>query len=149
MGRRFFAALRMTALSSWSTSSPWTRPLAQARQRRPETGRSAPSAVDLSPDPLLAAVESFGGRWIDLDRSVVVGPDSFAHGRQDLAQQMRWLGLRPGNRVILAVGNGPLFPAALAAVLAGGGSPLLLHVETPPAESETHGHALWRAVHGL
>ncbi len=47
---------------------------------------------------------------------------------------MRWLGLRPGDRVILAVGNGPLFPAALAAVLANGGSPLLLHVETPPAE---------------
>ncbi len=60
--------------------------------------------------------------------------ESFARGWQDLSQQMRWLGLRSGDRVILAVSNGPLFPAALAAVLANGSSPLLLHVETPPAE---------------
>ena len=104
------------------------------RRRRPEAGRSGPSAADLSPDSLLAAVESFCGRWVDLDRGLVVGPDGFARGRADLAQQMRGLGLRGGDRVIVAVGNGPLFPAALAAVLANGGSPLLVHVETPPAE---------------
>ena len=43
-------------------------------------------------------------------------------------------GLEPGDRVVMAVGNGPRFLAVLAAVLAGGGSPLLLHVETPLAE---------------
>ena len=107
---------------------------ATVRQLRPEGGRSSQIVGDLSPEPLLAAVESFAGRWIDLDRGITVGRDSFARGWQDLTQQMRWLGLRPGDRVILAVGNGPLFPAALAAVLANGGSPLLLHVETPPAE---------------
>lgn len=98
------------------------------------TTRPGPTGSDLSPDPILSAVEGFAGRWVDVDRGLTVGAEAFARGWRDLAGQMRRLGLRPGDRVLLAVANGPLFPAALAAILDGGGSPLLLHVETPPAE---------------
>jgi acyl-coenzyme A synthetase/AMP-(fatty) acid ligase/type 1 glutamine amidotransferase len=96
--------------------------------------RSDLTVEDLSPEPILAAAEAFRGRWIDMDRGLVVGSESFIRGWCDLAQQMRRLGLNAGDRVVLAIGNGPLFPAALTAVLADGGSPLLLHADTPATE---------------
>ena len=91
-------------------------------------------AVDLSPEPILQAVEGYRGSIVDLDRGLVVRPDAFARGRRALARQMSQLGLEVGDRVVMAVGNGPLFPATLAAILQSGGSPLLVHAETPPAE---------------
>jgi acyl-coenzyme A synthetase/AMP-(fatty) acid ligase len=91
-------------------------------------------AEELSAEPILSAVDSYRGVWIDLDRGVVVRPDAFVRGRQDLVRQMVHCGLEPGDRVVIAVGNGPLFPAVLAATLLAGGSPLLVHAETPPAE---------------
>lgn len=77
-------------------------------------------AVDLSPDPILLAADDYRGSIVDLDRSRVVRPDAFARGRLALARQMSQLGLEVGDRVVMAVGNGPLFPATLAAILHSG-----------------------------
>ena len=94
----------------------------------------SPLGSILSPEPILEAAENFRGRIVDLDQSLVVEPDAFARGRSVLAEQMRTHGLDYGDRVVMAVGNGPLFIAALVAILQRGGSPLLVHAETPPAE---------------
>jgi acyl-CoA synthetase (AMP-forming)/AMP-acid ligase II len=89
---------------------------------------------ELAPDPLLEAVEGFAGSFIDLDRSLVIGADEFRGIGQDLEAVLRKEGVASGDRVVLAVGNGPLFPAFLAAALRLGGSPILVHADTPPAE---------------
>jgi acyl-coenzyme A synthetase/AMP-(fatty) acid ligase len=91
-------------------------------------------ADELSPEPILAAVDGYRGTIVDLERGVVVRPEAFARGRLALARQMSQLGLEVSDRVVMAVGNGPLFPATLDAILQCGGSPLLVHAETPPAE---------------
>jgi len=88
----------------------------------------------LDPGPLLDAVDAFRGSFRDLDRGVEVDAAAFARGWRGLAERLGENGLEAGDRVVLAVGNGPQFPAALAAVLARGGSPLLLHGDTPAAE---------------
>ena len=93
-----------------------------------------PADVTLSPEPILSAVDNYRGTIYDLDRSLVVGPERFAAGWRGLSRRMGQHGLVPGERVVMAVGNGPLFIAAYAAVLSQGGSPLLVHVDTPPAE---------------
>jgi acyl-coenzyme A synthetase/AMP-(fatty) acid ligase len=90
--------------------------------------------TEMSPEPVLAAVDDYRGSIFDLDRSLLVGPREFAAGRLALARGMGQSGLRAADRAIVAVGNGPLFIAVWAAILAQGGSPLLVHVETPPAE---------------
>jgi acyl-CoA synthetase (AMP-forming)/AMP-acid ligase II len=71
---------------------------------------------------------------VDLDAARVIGPDEFARARNAFIRQLRRHGLLPGDRVVLAVANGPLFVAALTSILACDGSPLLLHSKTPPAE---------------
>lgn len=43
-------------------------------------------------------------------------------------------GLQAGDRVVVAIGNGPQFVAALGAVLTQQGAPLLLHARTPAQE---------------
>jgi long-chain acyl-CoA synthetase len=88
----------------------------------------------MTPEPILAAVDNYRGTIFDLDRSLRVPPERFAAGWRGLSRRMGDEGLAAGERVILAVGNGPLFIAAWAAVLSQGGSPLLMHVDTPPAE---------------
>lgn len=88
----------------------------------------------LSAEPLLAVAESFRGSWVDLDSSREVDAAAFARGWKGLATCLRGRGLAAGDRVVMAVGNGPLFPAALLAMVQCGGSPLLVHCETPPAE---------------
>ena len=90
--------------------------------------------TDLGAEPILRAVDAYRGSIVDLDRSITVGPAAFALGWKELAAEMAACGLQPGDRVVLAAGNGPLFPAALAAILSQGGSPLLVHAETPAAE---------------
>src|SRR3972149_1940608 len=87
-----------------------------------------------SPEPILSAVDGFRGSWVDLDRSLEVDAVAFARAWKDLSSTLRQYGLGAGDRVVMAVGNGPLFPTLLAAVLHCGGSPLLVHCETPPAE---------------
>lgn len=92
------------------------------------------STMELSPDRILAAIEDYRGSITDLDRGLVIGPRQFAAGWQSLTRQMGAAGLHAGDRVILAVGNGPQYLATWAAILMHGGAPLLLHADTPPSE---------------
>jgi acyl-coenzyme A synthetase/AMP-(fatty) acid ligase len=88
----------------------------------------------LGPDPILAAVDGYTGSIFDLDHSMTVGPAELGQGWRQLAREMREQGLQRSDRLVMAVSNGPLFLAALAAVLAESGTPLLVHYETPVAE---------------
>lgn len=96
--------------------------------------QSAHVDVDLSPDPILAAVDGYRGSVSELERGLAISGGELAAARQQLSRKLSQSGLRTGDRVVLAVGNGGLFPVALAAILAGGGCPLLTHVKTPLAE---------------
>ncbi len=87
-------------------------------------------------EPMLSAVTDFRGSWVDLDTGTTVSRDDFARGWSALSQLLRSQGLSPADRVLLCVANGPLFPAALAAIVDNGGSPILMHGESPPAELE-------------
>ncbi len=88
----------------------------------------------LSAAPILDAVERYRGAIVDLDASRVLSPDEFARAREALIVALGRNGLMSGDRVIVALANGPQFVAALTAILACEGSPLLLHSKTPPAE---------------
>ncbi len=105
----------------------------------------------LSPTPILDAVEAFRGSVLDLDQRWTIGPAALRRGRDEFSAFLQAQGLRSGDRVVLAVSNGPLFFAALAAVLTAGGSPLLVHVKTPPVEldrmARRHG-APWILANG-
>ncbi|MBN1587934.1 MAG: long-chain fatty acid--CoA ligase [Pirellulales bacterium] len=92
------------------------------------------SSAEMTPEPMLAAIDDYRGTIFDLDHSLRIGPELFAASRTALARRMRSAGLKTADRVIVAVGNGPLFIAVWAGILAEGGSPLLAHVESPPAE---------------
>jgi long-chain acyl-CoA synthetase len=88
----------------------------------------------LSPAPILDAAQRYRGTIVDLDASCVLGPDEFAKAREALARWLAGNGLSAGDRVIVAIANGPLFIAALLAILACDASPLVVHSKTPPAE---------------
>ncbi len=88
----------------------------------------------LSPEPILSAAAAFRGRMIDLDRSLVIEAGDLAGAYHALAKRLRRSGLLPGDRVVMGVGNGPLFITTLVAILEAGGAPLLVHADTPPAE---------------
>lgn len=92
----------------------------------------------LSPAPILDAVEHYRGSIVDLDASRTVTADEFAWAREALVAGLRRYGLAPGDRVIVAVANGPLFIATLAAVLTCEASPLLVHAKTPPGEIQRY-----------
>lgn len=100
--------------------------------------RLATVAPDLSPEPILSAFAGYRGSVIDLDQGRVFGPSALQRGFDFLRSELRRAGLAPGQRVVTAVGNGPRFLSALAAILAEGGSPLLVHVKTPPRELERY-----------
>ncbi len=89
---------------------------------------------ELSADPILHAIEGYRGTITDLDRGVTVAPGELWPAAQSLAAEMIAHGLAAGDRLVVAVGNGPLFPATLGAILSSGGTPLLVHFETPVAE---------------
>jgi acyl-CoA synthetase (AMP-forming)/AMP-acid ligase II len=88
----------------------------------------------LAPGPILDAVEGFGGSIVDLDRGSVVDSDAFRRASYQLEKLFRAGGLGPGDRPVIAIGNGPTFMATLSAILRAGGSPLLLHADSPAAE---------------
>ncbi len=92
------------------------------------------SMAEMAPDPILEAVDGYRGKIVDLETATVVQPQEFAQGWRELARRMDQVGLRAGDRVIVAYGNGPGFVACWAAILLQGGSPLFVHVDTPPSE---------------
>ena len=87
-----------------------------------------------SPTPILDAAESYQGEIFDLDLGRRVSSDLFHRLREGMIQSLRAKGIAAGDRVLVTIGNGPLFPIALTALLACNASPLLVHVMTPPAE---------------
>ena len=91
---------------------------------------------NLAPTRLLDLFESYSGSFHDLDRGLKLDGASLRAARDALTAGLtcQKIGLARGDRVILAVGNGPGFIAAFVAVLSAGGSPVLVHVDTPPAE---------------
>lgn len=88
----------------------------------------------MSDDAILTAIDSYRGTMIDLDEQVSVEPSELASARATLISGLRKVGLQSGDRVAMAVGNGPRFVVALTSIIEAGGSPLLLHPDTPPAE---------------
>ncbi|QDU92549.1 class I adenylate-forming enzyme family protein [Lignipirellula cremea] len=92
----------------------------------------------LSAAPILDAVERYRGVMVDLDKGTTLRPDAFHQGREALTLQLRQQGLEPGDKVLVALPNGPGFVAMLAAVLACDASPLLLHFKTPTAELQRY-----------
>ncbi|MFI4874335.1 MAG: class I adenylate-forming enzyme family protein, partial [Blastopirellula sp. JB062] len=114
---------------------------------------SGPVAADAiwSAAPILDAAENYRGSIIDLDAQRVVSAAQFARAREALSGVFRQHGLARGDRVLVTIGNGPLFPAALAALLACEAAPLLVHVMTPPAELARYAKRFgvkWLASHG-
>jgi acyl-CoA synthetase (AMP-forming)/AMP-acid ligase II len=95
---------------------------------------SGAPASGLAPTPILDAVEGFGGLIVDLDRGTVVDSDDLRRASYELERIFRAGGLGPGDRPVVAIGNGPMFVATLIAILRAGGSPLLLHADSPVAE---------------
>jgi acyl-CoA synthetase (AMP-forming)/AMP-acid ligase II len=80
--------------------------------------------------------ERYSGYFHDLDRGLKLDGPRLRSGRDALAAGLTGplVSLVPGDRVLFAVGNGPGFISAFIAVLSVGGSPVLLHVDTPPGE---------------
>lgn len=102
----------------------------------------------LTPEPLLDAFGGFTGTLCDCEQRVVVLGSELARWRGALAAALRAQGIVPGDRVALAVGNGPGFLLALAGALEAGASPLLLHAETPHEEL-LRVSARWDVGHAL
>ncbi|MFT5522168.1 MAG: long-chain acyl-CoA synthetase [Pirellulaceae bacterium] len=96
------------------------------------------ASISLGPAPILAAADRYRGSIIDLDEGTTIGPDDFAATRQQLVALLKNHGLEPGDRVLLAVPNSPLFIVALTAILECEGSPLLVHSQTPSAELQRY-----------
>ncbi|MGD9721278.1 MAG: class I adenylate-forming enzyme family protein [Pirellulales bacterium] len=90
--------------------------------------------MDLSPSPILDAAASYSGEFADLDTGRVVKAAEFHTGCKELAQRLAAHGLRSGERVVVALDNGPHFVATFLAVLTQGGSPLLVHPKAPAPE---------------
>jgi long-chain acyl-CoA synthetase len=88
----------------------------------------------LSPAPILEAAERYRGTIVDVTAACVLGPDEFAKAREQLTRWLAGQGLAAGDRVVLAISNGPLFVATLVAILACEASPLVVHFKTPAAE---------------
>jgi len=95
---------------------------------------------DFSPGPILDALSEYQGSIVDLDQSLTVDAGSLHRSIDYLRWQLSAAGLSGGDRVVVAVANGPRFIAILAAVLRRGGTPLLVHFKTPPAELQRLAH---------
>jgi len=90
--------------------------------------------LDISPAPILDAFENYAGSFFDLDRGIALDGPALRTLRDRVVEALCRNGLATGDRVVFCVGNGPSFVAGLAAVLTAGGSPLLMHPKSPPAE---------------
>jgi len=89
---------------------------------------SAPAA------PILTALRSYRGQVIDLEDDCIIGGAELGAAADRVARWLAELGLSAGDRVVFSVGNGPAFTAAFCGTLAAGGSPIVVHGETPPQE---------------
>jgi long-chain acyl-CoA synthetase len=114
--------------------TPENADLEQSQLSGDKNGTGHLPEPNYSPEPILSAAEDFRGSWVMLDRSQEIDAGQFIRGWKNLAAALVRCGLSNADRVVMSVGNGPLFPAALAAIISVGGSPLLTHCETPPAE---------------
>jgi acyl-CoA synthetase (AMP-forming)/AMP-acid ligase II len=105
---------------------------------------SADCAAELSAAPLLDAFENFRGSFFDLDRKRRISAADLLRLRTRLLHQLVKFGVGPGDRLVAALPNGPLFAAIWAACLEARASPILVHAETP--DPELHRMAeLWGA----
>ena len=93
-------------------------------------------AVEFSPAPLLDAFENFEGSFFDIERDLRTSASELKKLKTELRRKMVDAGLVPGDRIVTALPNGPLFAAVWAASLEAGGSPILVHGETPGLELE-------------
>lgn len=99
-----------------------------------QVAESNRASGSLSPEPILAAVDNYRGSFVDLDLNLRIEAPALAAGRALLVRNLLAGGLRESDRMVVALGNGPLFVAALAATLEIGACPLLVHAQLPPAE---------------
>src|SRR5271169_1683933 len=95
---------------------------------------SADAAAEFSPALLLDAFESFRGYFFDLDQNRRTSAADLLKLKTELRKQLVKLGVGPGDRLVTALPNGPLFAAVWAAILEAGASPILVHGETPAPE---------------
>jgi len=84
--------------------------------------------------PILSALRSYRGEIVDLEQGCTIGGSELAAAADDWARWLANFGLEPGDRVVFSVSNGPAFTAAFCGTLAAGGSPIVLHGDTPPQE---------------
>ena len=89
---------------------------------------------DFSPNLLLDGLANYRGTIHDITLDLVVSADDLRSGQEALRRGMAERGMKPGDRVVVAVSNGPLFIAIWTAILACGGSPIPVHFETPIKE---------------
>jgi acyl-CoA synthetase (AMP-forming)/AMP-acid ligase II len=82
----------------------------------------------------LEAVEEGRTTFVELESSTTIAPSEFLRGIASLRPIVRDAGVRPGERVMIAVANGALFPALLSAILRAEANPLLVHHQTPAHE---------------
>lgn len=92
------------------------------------------SLEENGPGKFLDALDNYRGHIYDLDSGETIAPIALRDGWKKLVRRFGEFGLCPGDRVIVAVSNGPLFIAVWGAILVCGGSPVPVHFETPPAE---------------
>lgn len=101
---------------------------------------------DYSPKLLLDGLADYHGTVHDITLDLVVSADDLRAGHEALTRGMSGHGLSEGDRVLVAVSNGPLFIAIWTAILACGGSPIPVHFETPIKELKRTAerfHAAW------
>jgi acyl-CoA synthetase (AMP-forming)/AMP-acid ligase II len=95
---------------------------------------SAVSTLNLSPAALLDLFEDYQGVFVDLDGKVAWDSSRLRAARDELSRELHRLQVAAGQRILIAVGNGPAFITSFISALAVGASPVLLHFETPPGE---------------
>ena len=89
---------------------------------------------DFSPARLLNALADYRGVIHDSTLDVVVQAPELRAAQSTLVQAFRAAGFSRGDRIVVAVSNGPLFIAIWTAILELEGSPIPVHFETPIKE---------------
>lgn len=90
--------------------------------------------TELAPDAILERFDAYRGRFVDAEREVSLDGEAMRAVAARVSDAVGAMIAPAGARALVAVGNGPLFPAAIAAMLRVGVSPLMVHADTPEAE---------------